>query len=134
MRVVISSASTGSSADAGPLAELREFGSVGTRSAGPSAYAVTEMQAKPNRTAEASLMPSHLEKENASTVAVGPCGRDARIGRVVYFWILQRYTTKRRNRPTFASMRCTTRCTGRTYCGSPTNAAKPTVERRGGER
>src|ERR1035438_3776902 len=87
MRVVISSASTGSSADAGPLAELREFGSVGTRSAGPSAYAVTEMQAKPNRTAEASLMPSHLEKENASTVAVGPCGRDARIGRVVYFWI-----------------------------------------------
>src|ERR1035437_2448802 len=42
----------------------------------------------------------------------------------------RRCTQKRRNRPTVVSMRCTTRCIGKTYWSMPTNAAKPTAELR----
>ena len=61
--VVVKIASTGSGVAAGPLAEVTTRGSVGFRSAGPSAYPAQETYAREHHTIAFSRMRFHPGKQ-----------------------------------------------------------------------
>ena len=78
MVVVVSSASTGTGVEAGPLTEVTARDAVGLRSAGPSAYAAQRTQAREHQT-KALIRMVTSGKMSASTVAPAFAARRMRI-------------------------------------------------------